>query len=87
VVNYEEIEQILKQLLQDLHPVPGTFPPVYTCGDLLISYDRQGQIKITGSILTEPTPSPAEPRWLKLPERWFKRWSGALAIDRVVTVR
>ncbi len=87
MVNYEEIEQILRQLFQDLHPVPGTFPPVYTCGDFLISYDGQGQIKITGSILTEPTTPPIEPRWLKLPERWFKRWSEVLATDRAVTAR
>jgi hypothetical protein len=68
--NHEEIEQALRELFENVRTVPGTFPPVYTCGDFLIGFDRQGQIKVTGSIQTEPDLSPTRTYWLK---RWRAR--------------
>lgn len=64
--NHEEVEQALRELFQNVQTVPGTFPPVYTCSNFLIGFDRQGQVKVTGSTpTTEPEPSPIKPHWLK----------------------
>jgi hypothetical protein len=67
MVNYEENERALKELFHDLKSVPGTFPPVYTCGDAIIGYDRRGQIRVMASARTEPA---GENGWLK---RWQAR--------------
>lgn len=64
---YEENERALRELFQEVKSVPGTFPPVYTFGDTIIGYDRQGQIRVMASIKTE---SPGENGWLK---RWQAR--------------
>ncbi|MCK6625114.1 MAG: hypothetical protein L6R45_08045 [Anaerolineae bacterium] len=61
---YEENERALKELIQGIKSVPGTFPPVYNCGDMLIGYDRQGQFRVMASIKSEPV-LPAETDWLK----------------------
>jgi hypothetical protein len=65
--NYEENERALKELFQEVKSVPGTFPPVYTFGDMIIGYDRRGQIRVMASIKTEP---PGANGWLK---RWQAR--------------
>jgi hypothetical protein len=53
MLNYIETEEALKELLQNIETVPGTFPPVYTCDGFVIGYDRQGKVKILGSTKTE----------------------------------
>jgi hypothetical protein len=63
---FEETERALRQLLQGVELVPGTFPPVYTWGDLVIGYDRSGQIKVIASSTPEE-PAQGEDSWLK---RW-----------------
>jgi hypothetical protein len=68
--NYEENERALKELIQDVKSVPGTFPPVYTCGDVIIGYDRQGQFRVMASIKAEPVVSTED--------GWFKRWQSRL---------
>jgi hypothetical protein len=68
--SYEENERALKELFQDLKSVPDTFPPVYNCGDVIIGYDRQGQIRVVASTKTE---SPLESE-----EGWLKRWQARL---------
>jgi hypothetical protein len=36
----------LERVIQGLKPVPGTFPPVYMCGNVLIGYDKLEQVRI-----------------------------------------
>lgn len=68
--NYEENERALRELFQEVKSVPGTFPPVYTFGDAIIGYDREGQIRVMAS--TKELPS--------VPEEsgWFRRWQARL---------
>ena len=70
MLTYEENERALKELFQDVKTVAGTFPPVYTCGDIIISYDRQGHIKVVASTKSEPA--------LSGDAGWFKRWQELL---------
>ncbi len=65
MVNYEENEKGLKQLLAGLEVIPGTFPPVYIWGDMLIRYDGSGKIRVISAV---PSP-PIEPK-----TSWLKRW-------------
>jgi len=46
----------LENLLQKLTPVPGTCPPVYMFGSILIGYDRLEQIKVLAEAKSEPVP-------------------------------
>lgn len=86
--SYEENERALKELFHDVKSVPGTFPPVYTFGDMIIGYDRRGQIRVMASTKTEPS---GENGWLKrwqarltpltaagteqsLIDQWIRRW-------------
>jgi hypothetical protein len=66
--NYEENERALKELFHEVKSVPGTFPPVYTCGDTIIGYDRRGQIRVMASTKTEPPEG----------NGWLKRWQARL---------
>lgn len=70
MLNYEENERALKELFQDVKSVPDTFPPVYICGDTIISYDRQGKIRVIASTKSEQS-QPSE-------DGWFKRWQARL---------
>jgi len=70
MLNYEENERALKELFQDVKSVPDTFPPVYICGETIISYDRQGKIRVIASTKSEQ-PQPSE-------DGWFKRWQARL---------
>jgi hypothetical protein len=45
-MRYEEDQTGLSQLIQNLEPVPGTWPPVYLHEHALIGYDKDGQVKI-----------------------------------------
>ena len=47
----------LENLLQKLTPVPGTQPPVYMFGSILIGYDKLEQIKVLASAESEPVKS------------------------------
>lgn len=71
--NYEENERALRELFQEVKSVPGTFPPVYTCGDVIIGYDREGQIRVMASTKDE-SPAASEE------SGWFKRWQARLTI-------
>jgi hypothetical protein len=44
----------LENLLQKLTPVPGTQPPVYMFGSILIGYDKLEQIKVLARSESEP---------------------------------
>lgn len=68
--NYEENERALRELFQEVKSVPGTFPPVYTCGDAIIGYDREGQIRVMASTKDELPAVSVESGWLK---RWQAR--------------
>ena len=68
MVNYEENERALKELFQDVKSVPDTLPPVYICGEIIISYDRRGKIRVIASTKSE---QPSE-------DGWFKRWQARL---------
>lgn len=70
MTDYAENERALKELFQDVQSVPGTFPPVYTCGDVIIGYDGQGQIRVMASTKAAPAQPNAEGGWLK---RWQAR--------------
>ena len=67
--NYQDNEKALKELIQDVKSVPGTFPPVYTCGEVIIGYDGQGQFRVMALMKAEPAYL-AETGWLK---RWQAR--------------
>lgn len=45
-VNVYDYERGLLDLLQGLEYVPGTFPPVYMLGTVLISFDKTGRAKM-----------------------------------------
>jgi hypothetical protein len=70
MTDYQENERALMELFQEVHTVPGTFPPVYTCGDVIIGYDGQGQIRVMASTKTE---SP-----VMMEQGWLKRWQARL---------
>jgi hypothetical protein len=44
----------LERLLRESKPVPGTYPPVYMFGSVLIGYDKLEQIKILTAAKNEP---------------------------------
>jgi hypothetical protein len=69
MLNYEENERALKELFQDVKTVPNTLPPVYTFGEVIISYDREGHIKVIASTKSEQL-QPTGDSWLK---RWHAR--------------
>lgn len=59
-MNYQDNERGLKTLLKELKHVPGTFPPVYMLGSILISYDKLGQAKVIAAAKGEAI----KERWL-----------------------
>lgn len=58
LTNRTELEKLVPQLT----PVPGTCPPVYIFGSVLIGYDRWEQIKVLAG--TETKPVEIRPNWL-----------------------
>jgi hypothetical protein len=89
MMDYTETEAALKELFQNIQTVPGTFPPVYTCDDFVIGYNRQGQLKILSSPKDEAKTRPAASErkgstgWLghtsseeaTPASNWFSRWT------------
>ena len=45
-MKYEDDQIGLRQLFQDLEPVPDTFPPVYFLDDVLIGYGKDGRVTV-----------------------------------------
>ena len=43
----------LERVIQGLKPVPGTFPPVYMFGNVLIGYDKLEQVRILADTESE----------------------------------
>lgn len=79
MVNYEADEKALKQLLQGVETISGTFPPVYTYSDILISYDRLGQLRVIGVVHSEPPP---------IKQKWLRRcWTKLAAFISPVSVQ
>jgi hypothetical protein len=72
---YEDDELGLVQLLQELEPIQGTFPPVYMLGDILIGYDKLEQLTILAARQDEPTPL-EERHWLELVKGWLDQLKG-----------
>jgi hypothetical protein len=50
LTNSNELEKLVRQLT----PVPGTYPPVYMLGSVLIGYDRREQIKVLAGTVSQP---------------------------------
>ena len=45
-MNVYDYESGLLDLLQGVEYIPGTFPPVYMLGNVLISFDKTGRAKM-----------------------------------------
>lgn len=45
-MTYQNNEEGLVQLLQEVEYVPGTFPPVYRLGGVLIGYDKLEKLRV-----------------------------------------
>jgi hypothetical protein len=77
---YEDDELGLVQLLQELEPIRGTFPPVYMLGEVLIGYDKLEQLTILAARHNEPTSS-EERTWLELVKAWLDQLKGQSLIQ------
>ena len=48
-MSYEQDKIVISRLIQDMEPVPGTYPPVYLFDDALVIYDKQERFKIVAA--------------------------------------
>ncbi len=72
-MTYQDNEEGLVQLLQEVEYVPGTFPPVYRLGGVLIGYDKLEKIKVIAA-------GNKESKQIKNKQiRLLRRWSGRLS--------
>ena len=49
-MNYQDYERGLRELLLGLTYVPGTFPPVYILGNMLISFDKLDRVRVVETV-------------------------------------
>jgi len=48
-MSYEQDKIVISRLIQDMKPVPGTYPPVYLFDDALVIYDKRDRFKIVAA--------------------------------------
>jgi hypothetical protein len=70
-MSYQDNELGLVQMFQELHPVPGTFPPVYMLDDVLIGYDKLEQLRIiAASVMAKSEPVRTRGDWIRFLKKW-----------------
>ena len=75
-MNYQDYEHGLRELLQGLTYVPGTFPPVYMLGSMLISFDKLGRVRVVETVENGQTKNRWTDKLIKPFTRPISRFSG-----------
>lgn len=75
-MKYQDDEQGLAQLFQDVEYIEGTFPPVYLVDDVLIGYDKLEQIKV---IAAKNQTAPGDQYRKNALRRWLTQLTGKSA--------